>query len=538
MRSVVGDDCDFHDLHVGGAVSSGDVRASEPESVSVREDTHLVFVTGRAGGEPRDQTAEIEKIGLDGEGFAVTFKRNRTVYRYSPARLQILERPEIRWSKGDLVVVDGRVRRRVVMTADFGQWTKLFFESGSDLVATSSVIYDRNGLADSGVRSAFDYLLAVAALLPHSESDRSFLARELEGIAHLSDQCVLSAYLAGRLAEREDVGAVDLFPFGVNLSQKRAVRRAFENQISSIQGPPGTGKTQTILNIVANALYRGKTVAVVSGNNSATENVFEKLDRAGYGFLAARLGNRQNQAAFFGEDYPECVDLDGGAEEAEGAGSEDELERIVEGLDRQLELIVERSRLRERKSRLLTEQRHFLDRFPRVDLLRGRWASRRNWSGRRILEFLTALELRTGADSRIGWWHRIGLFSKFGVWRLSGRDVSETVRWLHQWYYDVSIAQCVRGMAGIDATLESGDFQSLMGRQRAASERLMRREIGRAMKKVSGHRFVAADIRSDFAAFSRRCSTVCIPSIPQCWSHCSRGRSQCRNTNRRTSFMN
>jgi KaiC/GvpD/RAD55 family RecA-like ATPase len=33
---------------------------------------------------------------------------------------------------------------------------------------------------------------------------------------------------------------------------------SFENQISVVQGPPGTGKTQTILNIIANILVRGK----------------------------------------------------------------------------------------------------------------------------------------------------------------------------------------------------------------------------------------------------------------------------------------
>ena len=67
-----------------------------------------------------------------------------------------------------------------------------------------------------------------------------------------------------------------IFPFGCNNSQYVAVKRAMENQISVIQGPPGTGKTQTILNIIANILIQGKTVQVVSNNNSATENVFEK----------------------------------------------------------------------------------------------------------------------------------------------------------------------------------------------------------------------------------------------------------------------
>ncbi len=91
-----------------------------------------------------------------------------------------------------------------------------------------------------------------------------------------------------------------IFPFGGNASQFQAVRSALENQISVIQGPPGTGKTQKILNIIANLLVDGKTVLVVSNNNSATENVVEKLASAKYnlGFLAAPLGNAENKNAF------------------------------------------------------------------------------------------------------------------------------------------------------------------------------------------------------------------------------------------------
>lgn len=72
-----------------------------------------------------------------------------------------------------------------------------------------------------------------------------------------------------------------------------------QNELSVIQGPPGTGKTQTILNIVANCILRGQTVAVVSGNNSATQNVYDKFVNEGYGFLNAFLGNDDNIKNFF-----------------------------------------------------------------------------------------------------------------------------------------------------------------------------------------------------------------------------------------------
>ena len=63
-------------------------------------------------------------------------------------------------------------------------------------------------------------------------------------------------------------------------------------------GPPGTGKTQIILNIIANILVAGKTVLVVSNNNSATDNVLEKLLKYEFGFLAAPLGNSDNKQRF------------------------------------------------------------------------------------------------------------------------------------------------------------------------------------------------------------------------------------------------
>ena len=59
-----------------------------------------------------------------------------------------------------------------------------------------------------------------------------------------------------------------------------------------------SGKTQTILNIIANVVRSGKTVAVVSNNNSATHNVAEKLEKKNASFLTAFLGSLANKQKF------------------------------------------------------------------------------------------------------------------------------------------------------------------------------------------------------------------------------------------------
>lgn len=67
-----------------------------------------------------------------------------------------------------------------------------------------------------------------------------------------------------------------------------------------IEGPPRIGKTQTILNIIANLLIREKTVQVVSNNNSAIENIIEKLSLPKYvlDFFVASIGRTEKKQTF------------------------------------------------------------------------------------------------------------------------------------------------------------------------------------------------------------------------------------------------
>ncbi|MDY2777843.1 MAG: AAA domain-containing protein [Collinsella sp.] len=60
-------------------------------------------------------------------------------------------------------------------------------------------------------------------------------------------------------------------------AQRRAIARALSNPISFIQGPAGTGKTETILNMVSVMLSQDATVAVVSNNAAALDNIATKV---------------------------------------------------------------------------------------------------------------------------------------------------------------------------------------------------------------------------------------------------------------------
>lgn len=168
-------------------------------------------------------------------------------------------------------------------------------------------------LCNNNAKNCLDYLREIASINELKSSDGEvLLKKQYEKLDFVSTSTALALYLAPAQYEPLKYQKLDLiFPFGGNASQFKAVEAAMTNQISVIQGPPGTGKTQTILNIIANLLMAGKTVQIVSNNNSAIRNVLEKLDSSKYnmGFLIAFLGNTDNIATFIENQTGEYPNL-------------------------------------------------------------------------------------------------------------------------------------------------------------------------------------------------------------------------------------
>lgn len=76
-------------------------------------------------------------------------------------------------------------------------------------------------------------------------------------------------------------------------SQAAAVAHALSNRFTVITGAPGTGKTQVILNIIANALLKDKSVLVASKNNKAVDNVKERFDAIDSSHYLLRFGKKE-----------------------------------------------------------------------------------------------------------------------------------------------------------------------------------------------------------------------------------------------------
>ncbi len=178
---------------------------------------------------------------------------------------------------------------------------------------TENVQIVKNCLSDKKSAGVFDYLMQMAHFSEmRNDNGDNLLVKNLEKTKFINEDSVLARYLNPNTKHTDNSPKISspIFPFGCNNSQIKAVKTALNNPVSIIQGPPGTGKTQTILNIIANLLMNEKTVLVVSNNNSATANVYEKLASEKYqmDFICATLGRKDNIDKFIAEQkrfYPE-----------------------------------------------------------------------------------------------------------------------------------------------------------------------------------------------------------------------------------------
>ena len=247
-----------------------------------------------------DKCDDIQAIKGNGALLDVTFNSGK-IFSYSRQKVRWMTNPREIQINDKFLFVNGSLVFSTAKILQFEDWYKVFYDNGKHRSYHGDEIEIKRTVENEPlVKNALAYLKRVAEYLK-SDDDGSgdFLASQIEKLRPV-EGCALARFLQKSTVKRTQSRASLIFPFGSNYSQMQAVKQAFTSDLSVIQGPPGTGKTQTILNIVANALLQKQTVAVVSGNNEATRNVAEKMDKEGISFLTAFLGNKDNIEKFFG----------------------------------------------------------------------------------------------------------------------------------------------------------------------------------------------------------------------------------------------
>lgn len=270
---------------------------------------YLVLLKGE------DKTEEIVSYDIsDLDYIYIHYKNTEKLsgYKYLKKDFEFYKNPiEIDIQKYKITLDQG-FAYNIVKLIKFDNHYRIFFENNTSIVTSANNVNIVEN-TDTKLVSAnkFEYFKDISKIVSvKTEEGIGLLTKEYEKINFIEKYTALYKYLNPNYGIKKDLNKnLDklIFPFGANKSQFKAVRNAMSNQISIVEGPPGTGKTQTILNIIANIINNGQTVAIVSNNNAATDNVYEKLEKYNLNYLCARLGKKENKDEFIKnqkEKYP------------------------------------------------------------------------------------------------------------------------------------------------------------------------------------------------------------------------------------------
>jgi very-short-patch-repair endonuclease len=92
-------------------------------------------------------------------------------------------------------------------------------------------------------------------------------------------------------------------------SQHSALIDAMRGKNLVIEGPPGTGKSQTISNLIAEALAKGRSVLFVSDKLAALQVVRDRLEERGLGAFCLELHSHKTKKGALLKDVERRIDL-------------------------------------------------------------------------------------------------------------------------------------------------------------------------------------------------------------------------------------
>ena len=318
-------------------------------------------------------------------------------------------------------------------------------------------------LSHSQSANVFEYIKQIAGLsdIKNEETGEKLLAKRFGKISFVGSDIALAKYLNPSLLHDGKVEHeyIPIFPFGCNNSQYKAVKNAMENQISVIQGPPGTGKTQTILNIIANILMQGKTVQIVSNNNAATENIYEKLAFPKYNlsFVVATLGNSENKKYFVEHQEANYPDFSMWRMDE----SPNALKRRIAEQSIQLKAVFDKQEklacLRQELSQLITEQEYFNQYVEESDVNTESIKVKKKLSSKNWMILWQECQLISEEKKIIGFWFKIKVFFKYGMidWNFYKQDISKIITTFQAMYYRAKQAELSAEITDIEKYLNS-----------------------------------------------------------------------------------
>lgn len=208
--------------------------------MNIDERKILIVQFNRKTEEWEDVTKRVQWFNGSGNACRIKYSGNNTFYWKSWDDLRIIDKPLAVNAVGKIIYCDKVPVYGLREVIQFNSYFKLFYSSGyTKLVERNRIKIVSDITETRDVKSFIDYLKSVAVLMP-TEDGQNFLLNQLDKLTVLEDS-VLGKFLQEKLGRRENKKVI-IFPFETNSSQRLAVKRALEEDLSVIQGPPGTGK--------------------------------------------------------------------------------------------------------------------------------------------------------------------------------------------------------------------------------------------------------------------------------------------------------
>lgn len=443
-------------------------------------------------------TEQVTSISENKNGlWAVRFSSSPRVFNYNQARLLYLTHPEsINLGEKGLYIKNKHINNVTeLLRFTNGRYTfyRVTYANGYYENLDGSEVYVTRTPINKNGGSTWDYLRKLAAetgLL--TEDDESILSKQYELVDMKRDNVPLALYLGDKtkLATHRLPKQV-YFPFGCNASQKSAVEAALTHQVSIIQGPPGTGKTQTILNIIANLLVEGKSVLVVSNNNSAVENVAEKLDGEGLGFIVAKLGSVKNKEAFIANQtsYPDMSSWAVADQTTVNLLAKVSLEKVSQGFDGQLL----QAQLKAEYDALLKETKY--NEMLQANEVSGSWLNGK--SSTKLMKLFNLYQMMVEKEQKPSLWFRLKWSFALG-WKMFSFlncQPSSVINSLGSAYYYSRKAEIEQELQTIESQLQSIDLKQNVKDLRSSSLQLLKSIIAKRYGAGVRRIFTIKDIK-------------------------------------------
>ena len=124
---------------------------------------------------------------------------------------------------------------------------------------------------------------------------------------HRDKQEVASDVVDARNIDKENSPMDFAIPLDVDSSQMEAIVESGRGRSFILHGPPGTGKSQTITNMIANALYQGKRVLFVAEKMAALSVVQSRLEQINLAPFCLELHSNKATKKHFLEQMDEVL---------------------------------------------------------------------------------------------------------------------------------------------------------------------------------------------------------------------------------------